>query len=250
MLRSPRLMNACDALPRMTVNATPSIAVIVPTFNEQGNIAPVIEQTIRAFGKTQIRIFFADDSNDGTTEEIKNLMKSYPCVDVQHSSTRRGGAQAVVDALNKITEEIVIIMDGDLQHPPAIAPRLVAAIHEGADFAVASRYTVGGHELGLSNRWRQLVSSGSSRLAQMLLPAARKTTDPLSGFFACRRVLISKSHLHPVGFKILLECLVRGQGTIVVDVPYTFDRRLRATSKASIAEGLRFLIHLLRLRRS
>ena len=207
-------MNACDALPRMTVNATPSIAVIVPTFNELGNIAPVIEQTIRAFGKTQIRIFFADDSNDGTTEEI------------------------------------VIIMDGDLQHPPAIAPRLVAAIHEGADFAVASRYTVGGHELGLSNRWRQLVSSGSSRLAQMLLPAARKTTDPLSGFFACRRVLISKSHLHPVGFKILLECLVRGQGTIVVDVPYTFDRRLRATSKASIAEGLRFLIHLLLLRRS
>ncbi len=250
MLRSLPLVNACDALPRMTVNATPSIAVIVPTFNEQGNIAPVIEQTIRAFGKTQIRIFFADDSTDGTTEEIKNLMRSYPCVDIQHNATRRGLAQAVVDALNEVTEDIVIVMDGDLQHPPAIAPRLVAAINEGADFAVASRYTVGGQELGLSNRWRQLVSWGASRLAQTLLPAARKTTDPLSGFFACRRVLIAKSRLQPVGFKILLECLVRGQGTLVVDVPYTFDRRLRATSKASISEGLRFLIHLLRLRRS
>ena len=250
MLRSIRPTNACNALPRMTVTATPSITVIVPTFNEQGNIAPIIEQTIRAFGKTQVRIFFADDSTDGTTEEIKTLMKSYPCVDIQHSSTRRGLAQAVVDALKKVREEIVIVMDGDLQHPPAIAPRLVAAINEGADFAVASRYTTGGHELGLNNRWRQLVSSGASRLAQVLLPPARKTTDPLSGFFACRRVLITTSHLQPVGFKILLECLVRGQGTIVVDVPYTFDRRLRAASKASIAEGLRFFIHLLRLRLS
>jgi dolichol-phosphate mannosyltransferase len=232
----------------MTVNATPSIAIIVPTFNERGNIAPIVEQTIRAFGETQIRIVFADDSTDGTTQEIKNLMRLYRCIDILHSSTRRGLAPAVVDALNNVTEEIVIVMDGDLQHPPAVAPRLVAAINKGADFAVASRYAVGGRELGLSNRWRQLASWGSSKLSQTLLPAARKTTDPLSGFFAFRRALITGSRLQPVGFKILLECLVRGDGTLVVDVPYTFDRRLRAASKASIMEGVRFLLHLLRLR--
>ena len=226
----------------------PSIALIVPTFNERGNIAPLIEQIIQAFGGTPIRIVFADDSTDGTTQEIENLMKSYGCVDIHHSSTRRGLALAVVNALGNLTEEIVIVMDGDLQHPPAVAPHLVAALNKGADFAVASRYVVGGHELGLSSRWRQLVSWSSSRLAQTLLPAARQTTDPLSGFFAFRRALVGGSLLQPVGFKILLECLVRGRGTTVVDVPYTFDRRLHAASKASITEGIRFLLHLLRLR--
>lgn len=232
----------------MPPDTTPTIAVIVPTFNERGNPGPLVEQVTAALGAAPFRIVFADDSTDETTCEIKNLARGNPAVSLNHSSSRRGLACAVVDALDGLTEDFVVVMDGDLQHPSNVVPDLVAALGAGADVVVASRYVRGGRELGLSGPWRRLVSWGSSRIARRVLPPARRTTDPLSGFFAFRRSILAGVTLQPIGFKILLEVLVRGRVRRVVDVPYTFDRRARAASKASALEGVRFLRHLLRLR--
>ena len=232
----------------MPPDNAPTIAVIVPTFNERGNPGPLVEQVTAALGSVPFRIVFADDSTDRTTREIDDLARANPVVSLNHSPTRRGLARAVVEVLDDRTEDTVVVMDGDLQHPPRIVPQLIAALDAGADIAVASRYATGGHELGLSGPLRRLVSRESSRVASVMLPAARRTSDPLSGFFAFRRAILAGATLQPVGFKILLEILVRSDASRVVDVPYTFDRRLRAASKASTLEGMRFLRHLLRLR--
>ena len=232
----------------MPPDNAPTIAVIVPTFNERGNPGPLVEQVTAALGSVPFRIVFADDSTDRTTREIDDLARANPAVSLNHSPTRRGLARAVVEVLDDRTEETVVVMDGDLQHPPSIVPQLIAALDAGADIAVASRYATGGHELGLSGPLRRLVSRESSRVARVVLPAAQRTSDPLSGFFAFRRAILAGATLQPVGFKILLEILVRSDASRVVDVPYTFDRRLRAASKASTLEGMRFLRHLLRLR--
>ena len=232
----------------MPPDNAPTIAVIVPTFNERGNPGPLVEQVTAALGSVPFRIVFADDSTDRTTREIDDLARANPAVSLNHSPTRRGLARAVVEVLHDRTEDTVVVMDGDLQHPPRIVPQLIAALDAGADIAVASRYATGGHELGLSGPLRRLVSRESSRVASFMLPAARRTSDPLSGFFAFRRAILAGATLQPVGFKILLEILVRSDASRVVDVPYTFDRRLRAASKASTLEGMRFLRHLLRLR--
>ena len=232
----------------MPPDNAPTIAVIVPTFNERGNPGPLVEQVTAALGSVPFRIVFADDSTDRTTREIDDLARVNPAVSLNHSPTRRGLARAVVEVLDDRTEDKVVVMDGDLQHPPRIVPRLIAALDAGADIAVASRYATGGQELGLSGPLRRLVSRESSRVASVMLPAARRTSDPLSGFFAFRRAILAGATLQPVGFKILLEILVRSDAGRVIDVPYTFDRRLRAASKASTLEGMRFLLHLLRLR--
>ena len=232
----------------MPPDNAPTIAVIVPTFNERGNPGPLVEQVTATLGSVPFRIVFADDSTDRTTREINDLARANPAVSLNHSPTRRGLARAVVEVLDDRTEETVVVMDGDLQHPPSIVPQLIAALDAGADIAIASRYATGGHELGLSGPLRRLVSRESSRVARVMLPAAQRTSDPLSGFFAFRRAILAGTTLQPVGFKILLEILVRSDASRVVDVPYTFDRRLRAASKASTLEGMRFLRHLLRLR--
>ena len=231
----------------MSWNEAPSVAVVVPTFNERGNVVPLVEQLDRALADIRFRLVFADDSDDGTTGEIRRIAAADARVCLNHSPRRRGLARAVVAALASVTEDAVLVMDGDLQHPPAIAPRLLAELAGGADVAVASRFAPGGHELGLAGPWRRLVSWSSARLAQVGLPPARRTTDPLSGFFAFRRSILDGVALHPLGFKILLEILVRGRVARVADVPYTFDRRLRARSKAGPREGLAFLWHILRL---
>ncbi|MCY3895717.1 MAG: glycosyltransferase [Chloroflexi bacterium] len=232
----------------MPLDNVPSIAVIVPTYNERGNPGPLVEQVTAALGDASFRIVFADDSTDDTTREIEDLACANAAVSLNHSSSRRGLARAVVAALVGVTEEVVVVMDGDLQHPPGVVPQLVAALNGGADIAVASRYATGGRELGLSGPWRRLVSRETSRFARVTLRAARRTSDPLSGFFAFRREIIAGKTLQPVGFKILLEVLVRSDARRVVDLPFTFDRRTRAASKASALEGVRFLRHLLRLR--
>ena len=127
-------------------------------------------------------------------------------------------------------------------------PSYVFNVTDGADIATANRYAPGGKETGLSGPLRRLVSWSSSLAAQTLLPAARQTSDPLSGFFAIRRSIVDGVSLQPLGFKILLELLVRTDVHSVVDIPYTFDQRSRSDSKASILEGIRFLRHLIRLR--
>ncbi len=232
----------------MTNADAAAVTIVVPTFDELGNVAPLVEQLTSALEGVAFQVLFADDSTDGTTDEILRLAAANPRVRVNHSGARRGLAAAVVEALADVTDDVVLVMDGDLQHPPSVAPRLIDRVTAGADVAVASRYTAGGRELGLSGPARRAVSWTSTRLAQMALAPARRTSDPLSGFFAFRRSVIGGAALHPVGFKILLEVLVRGRIERVVDVPYTFDRRLRASSKASPREGLNFLWHVLRLR--
>jgi hypothetical protein len=70
------------------------------------------------------------------------------------------------------------------------------------------------------------------------------TSDPLSGFFIVHQRVLRGVHLCPVGYKILLEILVRGRWQRLVDVPYTFQARYAGVSKATIRQGIQFVRHL------
>ena len=89
-----------------------------------------------------------------------------------------------------------------------------------------------------------MASSFGRRLSQLLFREARKTSDPLSGYFVCRRAAIDGLEFRPVGFKILLELLVCAPDATVGDVPLHFDKRYSGESNASVAQGLAFLRHL------
>ena len=135
-------------------------------------------------------------------------------------------------------------MDGDLQHPPGVVPRLLHAVEAGADLAVASRYAPGGASDGLEGPARRLVSRGASVAALGLFPESRRTTDPLSGFFCVRRDAIAGLEFRPVGYKILLELLVLCPELRVADVPFIFGRRAEGTSKAGMRLGALYAQHL------
>jgi putative flippase GtrA len=100
----------------------------------------------------------------------------------------------------------------------------------------------GGSSQGLSNRARVLVSNGSILLSKLLFPFRLSgVSDPMSGFFAIRRDAFPISQLRPMGFKILLELLVRTPGLAKQEVPFAFGERHSGESKASLAEGVKFL---------
>lgn len=225
----------------------PTLSVIIPTRNEREIIARLLEAVRAALAGMDYELVFVDDSTDGTDRLLAEAASADPCLTVLHRERGRGLASAAVEGLRRGRGDLLAVIDADLQHPPAMLPSLVTALQtSGADIAVASRYLPGAGRPGLSAS-RRLISQLTRRLAQVLLRGARRTTDPLSGFFVLRREVVEDVALRPVGFKILLEILVRGRYGRVVDVPYVFAGRAEGRTKATIRQGTIFLRHVVTL---
>lgn len=226
------------------------ISLVVPTFNERANIVPLLAELESALGATAWEAVFVDDSVDGTDEVIGKLAVADPRVRLLHREENRGGlAGAVVDGMAWAQGAFICVIDADLQHPPAHVPEMLAeAIRTGADLVIASRYIPGGSTAGLEGPLRQVVSRGLRSLARLLFPRRlARITDPLGGYFLVRRSVVEEVTLRPIGYKILLEILVRCTWREVRELPYRFEARLYGASKANFRQGLRFLKHLGRL---
>ena len=227
--------------------------VVIPTYNEGANVGVLVSRLAEAFGITNdVEVLFVDDSTDDTSDHIKAAMAlDLLPVRLLHRSPpeRIGGlAGAVAAGIAAASGDYVIVMDGDLQHPPELAPEL-RRIATDADLAVASRYCSSGDASGLSSSWRRAVSSGSTLLARTCFPrrVGRVCTDPMTGFFCIRRSAVQLDRLRPRGFKILLEILAR-HDLKVIETPFVFGERLAGVSKASWRNGLQFLYQMASLR--
>ncbi|BCY10262.1 glycosyltransferase [Actinoplanes sp. L3-i22] len=227
-------------------------SIIVPTYNERDNVVALLERLAATLPHTETEIVFVDDSTDGTPDVIAGVAADYPmAITVHHRDDAAGGlGGAVVEGMRLAQGEWVVVMDADLQHPPEIVPDLIAAgLRDGADLVIGSRYTGGGSTGGLADGYRKLVSRGSTILVKTLFRNhLLSVSDPMSGLFAIRASSLDAEQLRPLGYKILLELIVRNRPGRVVEVPYTFQPRHAGESKSTVAEGLRFLKHLGRLR--
>ena len=223
-----------------------TISIIIPTYNEKDNIAPLVTRIHQALFRYNYEILFVDDnSKDGTIEVASRLASRYP-VKVIVRQNERGLATAVVHGLRYATGQIIGVMDADLQHPPEAIPELIKAIQNGADMAVASRYIEGGGcpHWGLS---RRVISKVALVVSHLLLPSTRRVKDPLSGFFLFRRQNIVQARLKPIGYKISLEIMLAGRFKRVVEVPYIFEDRSAGKSKLSPRQQIDYLKHILSL---
>ena len=120
-------------------------------------------------------------------------------------------------------------MDSDFSHPPKIIPQLVEEIKISKyDIAIASRYTEGGEVSGWSTK-RKLISKTAKGIAKAGLGV--NESDPMSGFFAFRRKILEGIKFDAIGYKMLLEILVKTKGAKVKEIPYTFTDRTRGSSK-------------------
>ncbi|WP_405721091.1 glycosyltransferase family 2 protein [Streptomyces sp. NBC_01537] len=247
-LRDPDLLTA-------PARTAATVTVIVPTFNEAGNIAELLTRLGASLPSgLDCEVVFVDDSTDDTPAVVHEAARSCPFpVTMIHRDTPVGGlGGAVVEGLKAARSDWIVVMDADLQHPPSLVPELVeAGVRTGADLVVASRYTSGGSRAGLAGGYRVAVSRVSTLLTKSLFPRAlRGISDPMSGFFAIRRsaLLAHAGVLRPLGYKILLELTVRCRPASVTEVPFAFQERYSGESKSSAREGLRFLAHLIGLR--
>lgn len=227
------------------------VTVLVPSFNESGNVEPLVRGLEAALDGIDADVLYVDDSTDDTPDVVRRVAtRAALPLAVHHRERGVGGLSgAVVEGLRRARGEVVVVMDGDLQHPPEVVPALVSRVEAGADIAVASRYVPEGNAGGLSNGARRLVSTSATALSRAALPRAlADCSDPMTGFFAVRADHLNLERLDPSGFKILLEILATHDLT-VAEVPFTFGRRHAGVSKATMRQGVLFLRQLLALRR-
>ncbi len=225
------------------------LSIVVPTYNERDNILPLVSEIEKNLASYSFEIIVVDDNSpDETWKYAANLCRSKNIVVIRRMNLR-GLATAILDGIAFSRGEYVAVMDADLQHPPAYLRNMIdAAKAQDLDLVIGSRYMEGGGVEGWS-RTRLLISRGATLLAKLLLPEARKISDPMSGFFLVRRdlVLAHRSELNPRGYKILLEILVRCSPTKVGEIPYVFKQRLYGASKLGFKTIIDYVIHVLRL---
>jgi dolichol-phosphate mannosyltransferase len=230
-----------------TKAALPEITIVVPTRNESANVAPLVERITLALQGTSFEICFVDDSDDTTTTVLGRLEETNTHVRCRFRSgaARTGGlSTAVIEGMRMARGKFVCVMDADLQHPPELIPKLLEQARAGSDLVVASRYAQRGSAAGLDGWVRRRVSSGARAIAKLMFSEARRSSDPLSGFFLCRRELVDGIEFRPVGFKVLLELLVCVPNLKVSDVALTFEKRASGESKANFRQGWTYLRHI------
>ena len=224
-----------------------SLTIVVPTYNERDRLAALVAAIFEAYrheGLNGELVIVDDNSPDGTGALADELATRHR-ITVVHRAGKLGLGTAVLEGFAAASAPIVGVIDGDLSHPPAMLPRMLAVMRKhDADIVIGSRYIPGG---GTRN-WgagRLLMSRAACVLARGVTPVR----DATSGFFLIRKEIARGVKISAGGFKICLELLVRGRPRSVVEVPYVFEGRTAGESKMNLREALGYLEQLKHLRR-
>ncbi len=222
-----------------------SLTVVIPTYREIENIPLIIERLSQVREKLGVKLdvlFMDDDSRDGSRECVERL--GLPWIKFITRMQNRGLSEAVLDGLRRARGDLLAVMDCDLSHPPEALPHMVAALQNGADFAVGSRFVDGGTTDDNWGVFRWL----NSRAATLLAFPLTRIKDPMSGFFMLHRETFeSTQSYNPIGYKIGLELLVKCDCRLPAEIPIHFTDRQFGKSKLSVREQLRYLQHIRRL---
>ncbi len=231
---------------------------MIPAYNERRALPALLE---RAADVPAIdRVLVVDDGSSDGTADIAAGWGGRPHVEVVRHPHNRGLGAAMRTGLTALAQgqleddDIVVTMDGDNTHDPALIPRMCQAIGSGADVVVASRYCPGGRELGLSWR-RRVLSRGASQLLATLRPV-RGVRDYSCGYRAyrvgvLRRALSTygQNLITTAGFACMAEILLRldSLGAHCVEVPLELHyERKDGPSKMRVARTISGYLQLLR----
>jgi dolichol-phosphate mannosyltransferase len=215
------------------VTEGPELTVVIPTFNEQDNIGPLVDLLDAVLDTVSWEaIFVDDDSPDGTAERIREIGRRDRRIRCLQRIGRRGLTTACIEGALAASAPYIAVMDADMQHDEKLLPQMLAILKsEQVDLVVGSRHVVGGG-IGGWNAVRANMSAFAARLSRIICKA--EIADPMSGFFMLRREVLEGAlrRLSGQGFKILLDILASSPRSLRVrELPYEFRERQRGESK-------------------
>jgi dolichol-phosphate mannosyltransferase len=225
----------------------PELAIIVPTFNERGNIAELIRRLNECLGDRSWEVVFVDDdSPDGTADLVREHAQADSRIRCLQRIGRRGLSSACVEGMLATTADYLAVMDADMQHDERLLPQMLDTLKQGdSDIVVGSRYAPGG-DIGDWDARRARMSRLAVRLSRLVVPG--DLTDPMSGFFMMRRSVLNGTvrGLSAIGFKILADLFASHDGALrFTELAYRFGVRQAGESKLDSVTAWDYLMLLL-----
>ena len=226
------------------------VVLIIPTFNERGNIGRLIDELQAIFVSIshEMQILVVDDNSpDGTAEVVRAHQNRWPNLQLLPGDKRGLGAAYIRGmhyALNAMHADAVFEMDADFSHKPSDVPRLLTALEQGADFAIGSRYVRGGsipREWGLHRR----LNSRFGNIVARYVAGISRVHDCTAGFRAIRadvirRIDMEGFRVQGYAFQIALLHAAVVSGARVVELPVDFIDRTVGESKLGIKDIIEF----------
>ena len=217
-------------------NQSAQVSIIIPTYNESRNIIGILKSIGENLPKniTAEAIVVDDNSPDSTGKIVEEYLKNVKKIagytmDIIHRTSKNGLSSAILSGIQRAKGDTIVVMDSDFSHPPQIIPKMIESLKKyQCDMVVASRYINGGKINGWTLK-RKIMSKVATLIATKGLGV--KTKDPMSGFFAFKKNILKGINFDAIGYKILLEILVKKSGIAVKEIPYTFENRAFGSSK-------------------
>lgn len=227
----------------------PLLSVIVPSYNEAENVPILVKKLALTLKRIPHEIVIVDDNSPDRTWEIaQKLIEEHPQLHVIRRVNTRGLSSAVLAGMAASKGEVLAVMDADMQHDESILPNILDAIKEkNYDIVVASRKVAEG-SYGEFSFLRRVISKIANLISRLMLPLP--VDDPMSGFFALKRKLYEEKidKINSIGFKILIEFLWHNPQARVIELPYTFRKRVHGKTKLSASVVRHFFMALWNLR--
>jgi len=213
--------------------------VIIPTYNEIGNIKPIIEAVLAQ--AINLHILVVDDNSpDGTADIVRELQKSHTKeLHLLERKKKEGLGTAYIAGFKWCLAHdytYIFEMDADFSHNPADLPRLMQACENGADMSIGSRYVKGG-EVSNWDYTRIFISYFASLYVRSILWIGIK--DATAGFVCYHRKVLEAIDLDKIefvgyAFQIEMKYNAIRKGFKLVEVPITFIDRQVGQSKMSM----------------
>ncbi|MCV0399952.1 MAG: glycosyltransferase family 2 protein [Nitrosarchaeum sp.] len=221
------------------------ISIILPTYNESQNILGILEHIQKSVPREMRAetIVVDDNSPDNTAKIAEDYFHSIRertghTINVVKRKAKDGLSSAILHGIQQASGRIIVVMDSDFSHPPNIIPKMIETLrHTKCDIVIASRYVKGGSIQGWPFK-RKLMSKIATMIAKKGLGI--KSHDPMSGFFVFKKNIINELKFDAIGYKMLLEILVKAKGAKIQEVPYTFTDRQNGSSKLGTSTVLEY----------
>jgi dolichol-phosphate mannosyltransferase len=238
-----------------------SVSIVMPTFNEAGNVADLIRESVghvRRYGVAVVEVVVVDDDSPDLTWKIAEETE---CPGVRIKVIRRMANHGLTASLNEgiaaAEMDVIVWLDCDFSQPPEKIPQMLNMIDQGFDVAVNSRYVLGGGEArtGQGGSLQLKLSRRLNDVLRFLLLSS--FYDYTSGFVAVRREVFSDLTLrgdYGEYFIDFMYRILRDKRYRVCELPYIMQPRRSGESKTGsnllhfLMRGRKYLSTIVRLR--
>ena len=234
------------------------ITIVMPTYNEAQNIGRMIDQLLPVFdgiSHHQMSLLVVDDNSpDGTQDIVRAKMAVHGAIDLI-TGTKEGLGKAYVRGMDHAIRsgaDALFEMDSDFSHDPKDVPRMIAALEQGFDFVIGSRYVPGGT---IPEEWgtvRKLNSWGGNLVARHIAGMS-EIRDCTAGFRCIRTNLLRRIDLSTIktqgyGFQVSLLHAAKVNGARITEIPVHFVDRTAGTSKLGLRDIVEFIFNAAAIR--